>query len=1116
MKKFIVSTSMIKRLKEVVEDNIFYAYIKNIRFATLLIISITIFGVSEFVKIPVKLNPEIDIPILLINARYKDGNITEVENNLVIPIEKSLRNISGIKDINSTSTDTFGSITVNLEQSADANEVKTEIESEIDSINFPNSVENLRITKPDFNSISILGVSLYTETNDKNILESTAFRLKDEIEELSDVREVIITGIDTDVLKIELEDNIETELDISINDLIQSISANISNLPLGKVNTETKSINLEISNGSDKLERIKNTVIRVNDQDVTLSEIADVYYSFRNSNNNKYAIVDLEIFEVVGLEIITVKDADISSTSKQAKEIFDNVTSGSSVSYKIVEDSATDIVDQTFELYQSFIFSIMLVFIIIFIFIGVKQAAVISISIPLTLFAAFSTFNYLGISINFLSLFSILLALGLMIDDAIVIVTAATDYFQKLNEEQETTNINYSGAINYAAGYLVFKDFFITIWTTTLTTVWAFIPMLLTAGVTGAFIRSIPLVVSVTLISSTFVAVFIVLPLIIYLLNPTLPKRVKYFVFIILIVVSAFTTSGIFGGRFGLLIGLLLTLIITFLLAKLYSRIKFHNNNNLTKVKNTRFEDRYIIKKLANGFINTKKIEEFYAKLLRKVISNRLISANIVAMVIILFAFAVSLLPLGYVKSTFFPTTDEGFVFIELEFDNSIQKSIAIDEGLEVLEEIKDIEQINQIESVTMNPGTGLPEVGKTGDNIVGLTIKMVSKDSRDLSSTEFQEILDQKFKNRNTEYIFKSALLSGGPPVGSDIEINILGENLEQLGVYSDQLKEILQSNDNIANISSSLDESSGKITFIPDQTKLKDNRISLNQIATYLRLYNNGIELGETESPKSGEDIDIILTADNSLNTMDLNTLNISGVPLNSLGSFNLEYNLNSISRLDERRQATIKASVINNASVTEENAKILDTAKEELNLQSGYSIQVGGANQENDESTSSLISAMFIAAILIFITMILQLRSFRKAFLVILTIPLAVPGIFIIFALFNIKLTFPAIIGILALFGIVVNNGIVLVESINQNLAREQDKLNALVEASTSRLKPIMFSSLTTIVGLIPITITDPIWAGVGGSIISGLMLSGVIMLFFIPALFYLMFYDSIVGN
>jgi multidrug efflux pump subunit AcrB len=232
---------------------------------------------------------------------------------------------------------------------------------------------------------------------------------------------------------------------------------------------------------------------------------------------------------------------------------------------------------------------------------------------------------------------------------------------------------------------------------------------------------------------------------------------------------------------------------------------------------------------------------------------------------------------------------------------------------------------------------------------------------------------------------------------------------------------------------------------------------------------------------------------------------------VPLLSLGSLSIKSNPTLITRENGKRTISVTASVTAGYSATVKNAG-LDKYVNSLNLPPGYSWATGGVNQQNDQSVESILEAMVLSFMLIVITMILQFSSFRKALIVMLVIPLSISGVFIVFGITQTPLSFPALIGILALFGIVVKNSILIVDKINQNRRAGLLFKDAIIDAAESRMEPIALTSFTAIIGLIPITLSNPLWQGLGGAIIAGLIFSGSIMLFFIPVIYYYIFQGS----
>ncbi len=355
------------------------------------------------------------------------------------------------------------------------------------------------------------------------------------------------------------------------------------------------------------------------------------------------------------------------------------------------------------------------------------------------------------------------------------------------------------------------------------------------------------------------------------------------------------------------------------------------------------------------------------------------------------------------------------------------------------------------------------------------------------------------------------------GPPAGSDIELKLLGNDLPTLQEYGKKVSAYLKDRAGVSNVSTSITSGSSKIVFTPNQEKLSENGVSVNDTAFLLRTLGSGFTI-KSDARLKDDKYDIILRLGSESTLEHPEMIGLVSVPtgsgtlpLSSLGDFSLAPNPTLITREDGKRTLSISAGVSTDYSVSTINAD-LETFADTLKLPAGYSWKTGGVNDENNKSVQSILQAMLLSAILIFGTMAVQFNSFRKALIVLMVVPLAISGVFILFSLFGIPLSFPALIGILALFGIVVNNSIIMVDKINRNMDSGLPLTQAVSEGAASRLEPILLTALTTIVGLIPITLSDPIWQGLGGAIIAGLTFSGVAKLFFIPVTYKMWFMEK----
>jgi HAE1 family hydrophobic/amphiphilic exporter-1 len=722
---------------------------------------------------------------------------------------------------------------------------------------------------------------------------------------------------------------------------------------------------------------------------------------------------------------------------------------------------------------------------------------------------AFIAMMVTGMTLNFLSIFSLLLSLGLLVDVTIVIISAITTYYR-------------SGRfLPHEAALLVWKDFFATLLVTTLTTVWAFLPLLLASGIIGEFLKPLPIVVSSVLVGSVLVGFLIILPLMVWLLDFSAPRRVR--IFLSIIALSAF--SGIVYTIFSFLditiipvlwiivVPIAMVIVVT---AILLLRIVWRAIKELCAKKYCRFH-MTMGQCVDRGLVNISRIASIYKGLLDRSLRQKNARRMIVGMVVIFFFFAVSLVGFGFVENEFFPSDDANLIYVNIELPLDTRAEISEDVARAFVSEIIGLEGVKnyQTQIGAKFSGNGEMSLDSAAHNVL-ITLNLLDKEERELTSLEITDTL--RHMPAVTEFDKGSIVITqmgSGPPAGADVTVKLIGEDLDVLNAYADQIGAYLRDLSGVINVQKSVQSGSSKIVFVPDHAQLAEYGLSVQDVGFYLRTFGSGyvVEDGVAfDDLVDDRDIVIRLTDDvqsvDALERATLITRNGSDIPLTTLGAFEMKESPIVIEREDQKRILSVTASVEEGYNANVINTMVGDHIDNEIVLPQGYTWKTGGANEENQKSVRSILQAMVLAVILIFLTLIVQLNSYRKSFIVLLVIPLAISGVFVLFAIFGISLSFPALIGVLALFGIVINNSIMIIDQINKNHRAGIPFHEAVVEGAASRLEPITLSSLTTIVGLTPITITQPLWQGLGGAIISGLVFSGVIMLFFIPSVYYMM--------
>lgn len=1080
-------------------SGIIAGYLTNLRFLTLIVLGIIAFGVQSYFALPRTLNPEIKIPIVIISTILPGAGPTDIESLITVPVEDAVRGVDGVKTVTSTSRDSASLVQIEFESGYDADKAKSDIQSAVDTVtDLPTDALDPNIQKLDFENQPIWTFSL-VGAEDRGSLIRFSRNLRKELEDLASIDKVEITGLDEQEIQIVIKPAVISTYGINPQVLTGAIKSAISSFPAGNVKTDTSLFSLSIDPSITTVDDLRDTKVNLGDTVVSLGDIADIQETSKPDQNDSYLLHDGEISSSVTFSVFRVSGVnfDIANTDAQEKVNEKLAHSGNGFKIFTIVNTAEEIGESFSHLQRDITLVISLVFIVLFLFLGIRQAFVSMLSIPLTFLITFIVMSMTGISLSFLATFSLLLSLGLLVDDAIVIISAMTAYFR-------------SGKFSpLETGLLVWKDFWVAILTTTITTVWAFIPLLLASGIIGEFIKPIPIIVSATLVASIFVALFVILPLMIFLLKPQIPHRVQVLIRVMLL-------GAVLGGFYflipkgSLLIPQMIVLLIFVLIVYLIRDALFglFSRQFLAKPGSKERFNRVI----DHGVVSFAGIERSYNSLIHKILLSKTARRNTIIMVVIFSVFSYALVPAGLVKSEFFPGSDEDTIYVSSELPAGTNLQSARQEALVLLERFKDTPDM---ETVSLEMGRsygadfGGPGAGGTNTFLYSIALHK----ERPHTSAEIAQTLREKFADYTKGKVSVSEI-SGGPPAGADLQIKLFGPDLKTLDEYANKVQEYLSQQNGVNNISKSIKPGTSKLSFVPDRVKLAENNISIDQLGFWLRLYASGFEADELKfsgDQDLTEDVTIRLGS-GTQSVEDITSIVIptqtGSVPLASLGRLELATNPTLITREDGKRTISVSAGVQAGYVIADLN-KNLENFADSLGLPTGYGWATGGANEENQKSVQSILNAMVLSFLLIIITMVLQFKSFRRALIVMLVIPLSISGVFIIFAAAQIPLSFPALIGILALFGIVVKNSILVVDKILINQESGMDFSESVADAAASRLEPIALTSLCTIAGLIPITISDPLWRGLGGAIIAGLTFSGTIMLFFIPVVYYIIF-------
>jgi multidrug efflux pump subunit AcrB len=1096
----------------------FNFFIVNFRVVVLMIMLISGAGIYSFFKLPRESNPEVKIPIALITAVFPGASPSDVEELVTKKIETDISGVPGINKVTSNSANSFSAVTVEFDSKQNIDDSIRRLRDQLPKIrsNIPSEANDPQVVEISFDDTPIVTYAL-TGPYDGFVLRSYAEKIQDELEKIPGVREVKVSGGDQQEFEVAYDPQKITFYGISPDQANQKIAATNLAIPAG--NFEGMEFNYPVRSDGRffDIESLSDIPVLHTEQGgvVYLKDIATVQEKdiektvlsrLSTAGGEPQNSVTIQVIKRVGNSVVDTVD----QTHANIEKLVSTFPAG--MKYEKTIDLA-ELIRQDFNrLTHDFLITLLLVVGILFLIVGLKEAFVAGLAVPLVFFISFSVMLVTGISLNFLSIFSLILSLGLLVDDAIVVVSATKQYMKTGKYTPEE------------AVLLVLNDFKVVLTTTTLATIWAFLPLLMASGIIGEFIKSIPITVSVTLGASLLVALAINHPLAAVLERIRLTRKLFW---LIILILAAIGGLGIyFRSDTGLATGVL-ALIVTLAMYGWYRRNGKQKLEENKILSDREWESEELIKeklrtqsqsqgasleqRLIHGIIHFNRLLPLYEKYLCLIMCTRKRRIWSLIATLVLFLVAVALPVTGIVKSEFFPPSDMDELYISLRAPAG-QNLIQTDKITQIIEgRLLKYPEILNFSTLVGNPGNngeGFSNPQNTS-NTASFSMKLISTEKREITSYELAEVIRQDLSDIQGADI-KVTAPQGGPPSGSAFQAQISGDNLQTLDRIARDLQPMVDSISGTVNSDISLKDAPAEYTFKFDPVRLEFYNLNAATVGGALRLAISGTTV--TTVIRENKDIDVIARFEKEkIPTLEavqnLQIINFVNQPvfIKDVAEVKLIPSVDSIKRIDQKRTVLLTSDVTGKTSSNQVVKEFQTKLAKDYQLPEGYSITYGGENEQNTESVLSIIQAMVIAGLLIVSTLVIQFNSFKKALIVLVTLPLALIGVFIGLAIFRVNLSFPGLIGILALFGIVVKNAIILIDKINLNIKFGIPFEAAVIDAGKSRLEAIFITSICTIFGIIPITLSNELWRALGSAVIFGLSISSFFTLFIVPTLY-----------
>ncbi|MBN1597174.1 MAG: efflux RND transporter permease subunit [Bacteroidales bacterium] len=1046
--------------------------LRNKNTVYLLTIILIFFGIYSYRNLPKELFPEITWPQIMVQTIYFGNSPEDIENLITRPLEKEIENVRGMKEITSISAPDVSMIFVEFNTDVDLEDALRRVKDAVDIAEselppVSNERQSALVFDIDLSEIPILNINLSGEYSVEE-LKGYAEYLQDELERIGEVSKVYIEGVNEREIKVNVDlvkmmaQNL-TFYDISSAIRAENISISGGDILLGKTRRSIRTV----GEFEDPKEMEDIIIKKEEDKVVYLKDVAEIVDDFAEPST--YARLDRN--PVVSVQIVKKSGENLLEATKKIYNVLDEAKADNmlpeDLGIAITDDQSEMVKAQLLNLENTMIMGVILVITVLFFFLGTRNALFVGLAIPMSMMISFVVIGIIDYRINMMVLFGLILALGMLVDNAIVVVENIYRFVDNGYEPWE--------AARKAVGEIA-----VPIIASTATTLAAFFPIAMWQGIMGEFMKILPVTLIIVLTSSLFVALVII------------PVVAATFIKI--------NNGNGLSRRRGVRVATVMVAVgLLFLLAKWMVL-----GNLLIIFGLIGFLNLLILRKMESWFqkIFLQRLERAYEKTLRFALKGKRLILFFGGTIVLLI-FTIVFYGARGTDVLLFPENDPNTVFVicELPIGTDIT---ATNEYVKVLEDdIFDFMQpyTKVVESVLATVGRGDPNNFTEGPvaEKARITINFVDYEFRgDINTSEIMRKLSKHLIGKYPGVEIELLKDDMGPPTGKPINVEIIGAEFDQLVHLADTIKTFI----NLAGIEGmgglKMDISTQKpeLMVVLDRDKVRRLGLSTQDVAFTLRtaLYGEQVsefKVGEDEYPiqlRLKDEYRYDLAALQNLRIIYFSDNGPIQIPLSSVAEFKYTTSFSSVRRKDLDRVITLYSNVIEGYNPTRINEQI-KARMESFKMPQGYRYAFTGEQEEQAESSEFLKNALLIAMALIMIILVTQFNSVIRTFIILISILFSTIGVFGGLATF--RMDFIIImtgIGIISLAGIVVNNAIVLVDYIELLKARKRKELGleegaflpvdvateCIVLGGKTRLRPVLLTAITTILGLIPMAI------------------------------------------
>ncbi len=1006
----------------------------------MIFIGVVILGIYSYFQLPVDFFPKMDPPMISVFTFYPGANAEDVEQNITKKLEDGLGSISDLKEITSSSKDNISVITLEFEWGANLDEATNEIRDAIGLAekSLPDDVESPIIFRLSTSMMPVIMFSVTSNESYKGIKDIIDDKIIQPLNRIEGVGNIIQIGAPVRAIMVDIDPRKLEAYHLSVEQIGGVLAANNLNLPSGSIEMGKSDLKLRLQGEFKNSDVIKNIIIsNFNNRPVYLKDVATIndglkdIKSYQRSNGKRN----------VSLMVQKQSDANAVTVAEKIKEKLKKIKSTlpPDVKVDVLMDTSVNTISAVNNLTETILFALLFVIIVVMFFMGRWRATlIVAISIPISLIAGFIYMYLSGGTINVITLSSLTIAIGMVVDDSIVVL------------ENITKKLERGGFARESAIYGT-NEVSLAVIASTLTIVAVFLPLTMLGGVTGILFQPLGWVVTISIVTSVIVSLTLVPMLSSKILSVKEPNRKTI------------------GGKL------------------------FYFSQNLLD-----------------------KLDNVYEKTLSWAVGHRWVVVGAAVLI-----FVSSLFLTKFIGSEFMPEMDND----EMGAQVKLAQGAKLDETIKTAQYLDSVFRAKypEIEIIYTSAGVGDENsmasiFMETGNYIINYTFKMTPHQDR---KRDIFEIADEMRKDIEVlpevekYYVdpgnarMSESMGMGG---GSKMEVKVYGNSFDHTDVVAEKIAAAFNRTKGVKDVLISRDKEKAELQLVLDQEKMTSFGLNTAMVAGAIR--NRITGLTATVYKEDGNEYDVIVRYDEKFrhSTEDIRNISImtpSGVPVKvgEITELKRFYSPPTIDRENKVRVVKISSALSGSDLGTVQAALEKEIAK--IDIPNDVTVEFGGSVEDMQDTFSDLLMLGALIILLVYIVMASQFESLTEPFIIMFSIPFAFTGVLIALYLFNTTINIISMIGAIMLIGIVVKNGIVLVDYINLLVDKGYSLKEAVVAGGRSRLRPVLMTSITTILAMLPMIVLkgsgSEMWRPMGVAIFGGLIFSTVITLVLIPAIY-----------